>query len=97
MSKLKEWCAYCPLEGHCDGVEDPPRSALRNLFPGVEIAMYEDAKAWVEAYEVDKAASQTTRKQGRGPALKTNGVGDRDSGPDTDDDFPLAMVLKAFR
>ena len=91
------WCAYCPLEDHCGDMEEASRSVLRSSFPDVEVALYNDVKMWVKAYEAGKAAPQTSRNQRQRPALKTGGVNDSDSGSDTDDGVPLAMLLKAFR
>lgn len=91
------WCAYCPLEDHCEDMEEASRSALRTSFPDVEIALYEDVKMWVKAYEVDKAATQTTQKQGQSSALEINSATRSECGSDTDDDIPLALLLQAFR
>ena len=87
------WCAYCPLEDHCEDMEEASRSALKSSFPDVEIALYEDVKMWVKAYEVDKAATQTKQKQGQSSASDAGS----ECGSDTDDDVPLALLLKAFR
>ena len=78
---FKFWCAYCPLEDHFDGLEDYSRASLRVACPDVDIALYEDVKAWVHAYEKDTAT--------RGPS--------DGSESDEEDHIPLAVLLGAFR
>ena len=76
------WCAYCAVEDHCEAMGDYSRESLKNTFPEVEIAPYEDVKAWVRAYE------ESIRR----------GHSQQDENSDSEDDnVPLSILLGAFR
>jgi hypothetical protein len=59
------WCAYCPLEDFCDGMEELTRNVLRTTFAEVEFATYEDVKVWVKAYETEKAATKNDKQRAK--------------------------------
>jgi len=76
------WCAYCAVEDHCEAMGDYSRASLTNAFPEVEIALYEDVKAWVRAYEESSKRRQLEQD---------------DNSDSEDDDVPLSVLLDAFR
>ena len=76
------WCAYCAVEDHCEAMGDYSRESLKNAFPEVEIALYEDVKVWVRAYEESSKRGQL----------------EQDDNSDSEDgDVPLSVLLGAFR